>query len=124
MQDHVRSTGTQQNIILTRALKNAADYWGINNKHLGEVIGLSEASVSRLKKGQYVMDHNSKPWQLAVLFLRAFRGLDAYMGGDIENEKRWLRADNQALGGIPAELMRNVEGLSNVVQYVDYMRGQ
>lgn len=124
MYNNLRSADTQQDIILTKALKNAADYWGINNKHLGEVIGLSEASVSRLKNGQYVIDHNSKPWQLAVLFLRAFRGLDAYMGGNIENEKRWLKANNQALGGVPLELMRNVEGLSGVVQYVDYMRGQ
>ena len=124
MHNNLRSTDTQQDIILTKALKNAADYWGVNNKHLGEVIGLSEASVSRLKNGQYIIDHNSKPWQLAVLFLRAFRGLDAYMGGNIENEKRWLKANNQALGGAPLELMRNVEGLSNVVQYVDYMRGQ
>jgi len=124
MHNNLRSTDTQQDIILTKALKNAADYWGVNNKHLGDVIGLSEASVSRLKNSQYVIDHNSKPWQLAVLFLRAFRGLDAYMGGNIENEKRWLRANNQVLGGAPLELMRNVEGLSNVVQYVDYMRGQ
>ena len=124
MHTNLRSADTQQAVILTKALKNAADYWGVNNKHLGDVIGLSEASISRLKNGQYIIEHNSKPWQLAVLFLRAFRGLDAYMGGNIENEKRWLKANNQALGGAPLELMRNVEGLSSVVQYVDYMRGQ
>lgn len=124
MHNNLRSTDTRQDIILTKALKNAADYWGINNKHLGGVIGLSEASVSRLRNDQYVIDHNSKSWQLAVLFLRAFRGLDAYMGGNIENEKRWLKANNQALGGAPLELIRNVEGLSSVVQYVDCMRGQ
>ncbi len=120
----LRSADAQQDIILTKALKNAADYWGFNNKQLSEVIGLSEASISRLKNGQYVIDHNSKPWQLAVLFLRAFRGLDAYMGGHIENEKRWLKANNHALGGAPMDLMCNVEGLTSVVQYVDYMRGQ
>ena len=124
MHNNFPSTNTQQDIILTKALKNAADYWGISNKHLGDVLGLSEASVSRLKNGQYVIDRNSKPWQLAVLFLRAFRGLNAYMGGNIENEKRWLKANNHVLGGVPVELMRNVEGLANVVQYVDYIRGQ
>lgn len=124
MYNDLRSAAIQQDIVLTKALKNAADYWSINNKHLGEVIGLSEASVSRLRNGHYVIDHKSKPWQLAVLFLRIFRGLDAYMGGNIENEKRWLKANNHVLGGVPIELMRNVEGLTSVVQYIDYMRGQ
>jgi hypothetical protein len=124
VQNHLHSADTQQGVILTKALKNAADYWGVNNKHLGDVIGLSEASVSRLKNGQYVIDPKSKSWQLAVLFLRVFRGLDAYMGGNIDNEKRWLKANNHILGGAPLDVMRHVEGLTSVVHYVDYMRGQ
>lgn len=120
----IQNAAHQEDVVLTKALKNAADYWGINNKHLGEVIGLSEATISRLKNGQYFLDHHSKQWQLAVIFLRIFRGLDSYMGGNVENENRWLRANNIALGGSPLDLMRNVEGLTNVVQYVDYIRGQ
>ena len=110
-------------LVLTKALGRAADDWGISNKHLGEIIGLSEATISRLKNGQYVLEHKSKPWQLSVLVLRAYRGLDAYMGGHIANEKSWLAATNDALGGVPIELMRNIEGLASVVQYVDAMRG-
>ncbi len=109
--------------VLTKALGKATEYWALNNKQIAEIVGLSEASVSRLKHGRYALEHNSKPWQLCVLFLRAFRGLDAYMGGNVENEKRWLNANNTALGGVPIELMRNVEGLANVVQYLDTMRG-
>ena len=111
-------------IVLTKALKNAADYWGMSNKQLGEIIGLSEASISRLKHGQYMLEENSKPWQLSIVFLRIFRGLDSYMGGNVDNEMLWLNAHNTALGGVPMELMRNVEGLTSVVQYIDYMRGQ
>lgn len=111
-------------IILTKALKHAADFWGVNNKLLADIIGLSEASVSRLKKNLYVIAPHSKPWQLAVLFLRVFRGLDAYMGGHMENEKNWLKAHHHILGGAPIELMRNAEGLIHVLQYIDYMRGQ
>jgi hypothetical protein len=110
--------------ILSKALKNAADYWGMSNKHLGEVIGLSEATISRLKNSQYFLEPKSKSWQLAVIFLRIFRGLDSYMGGHEENERLWLNAHNTALGGVPLELMRDVEGLASIVQYVDYMRGQ
>lgn len=120
----IQKAAHQEDIVLTKALKNAAGYWGVNNKQLGEVIGLSEATVSRLKNGQYLLEHHSKQWQLAVIFLRIFRGLDSYMGGNVENECLWLKSDNTALGGMPLDLMRNVEGLISVVQYVDYMRGQ
>ena len=114
----------QEEIVLTKAIKNAANYWSLSNKQLSEVIGLSEATISRLKKDDYLLDQGSKSWELAVLFLRIFRGLDAYMGGNIDNEKRWLKANNHALGGAPLDLMRQVEGLAGVVQYIDCMRGQ
>ncbi|MBW7876696.1 MAG: DUF2384 domain-containing protein [Candidatus Cloacimonetes bacterium] len=65
----------------------------------------------------------SKAWQLAVILLRVYRGLDAYMGGHKENVKLWLVAKNDALGGVPVELMGTVEGLVGVVQYLDAMRG-
>lgn len=109
--------------VLSKALKKASQYWDISNKQLGEFCGLSEATISRLKNGQYILDYNTKSWQLAVIFLRIFRGLDAYMGGNVNNEKAWLQANNIALGGKPIELMKNVEGLTNVAQYIDYVRG-
>ena len=119
-----QSAQKKQELVVSKALKNAADYWGISNKHLGRIIGLSEATVSRLKNGRYQLAHDSKEWQLALIFLRIFRGLDAYMGGHVENEKAWLNANNAALGGVPIALMQHVEGLTGVVQYVDFMRGQ
>lgn len=120
----VRNREANEAAVLTKALGRAAEYWGLSNKQLGEMIGLSEATISRLRNGTYTLEVDSKPWQLSVLLLRTYRGLDAYMGGHTENEKRWLAAKNDGLGGVPIELMRNVEGLASVVQYVDYMRGQ
>lgn len=113
-----------QEVVLTKAVKKAADYWDINNKQLSGLLGLSESSISRLRKDQYYISYNSKHWEIAVKFLRIFRGLDAYMGGDIENEKLWLKANNKALGGMPLELMSNIGGLINVMQYIDHIRGQ
>jgi hypothetical protein len=113
-----------QEQVVSKALARAVDYWGISNKQLGDYCGLSEATVSRLKHGNYTLSYASKPWQLGVMVLRIFRGLDAYMGGHKENERAWLSAYNHALGGVPLALMANPEGLTHVVQYVDYMRGQ
>ncbi len=114
----------QENIVLTKALKNAAIYWDITNKQLGDIIGLSEPTISRLKNGQYMLDAKTKSWQLAVLFLRIFRALNSYMGGNTENERLWLKSNNLALGGIPLNLMYKVETMPSVIEYIDYMRGQ
>lgn len=109
--------------VITKAVRCAADYWELNNRQLAGILGLSEASVSRLKNDRFHLNEDTKNWQLAMLFLRGFRGLDAYMGGHIDNQRKWLNADNTALNGVPLMLMQEVEGLANVVQYIDYMRG-
>ena len=68
-------------------------------------------------------DPESKQGELGLLFLRLFRSLDALMGGDEGKSRAWLRAENSHLGGVPAERIRRVEGLVDVIQYLDAMRG-
>jgi hypothetical protein len=46
------------------------------------------------------------------------------MGGDDAKSHAWLHAGNDDVGGVPAEQVRTVEGLVNVVQYLDAMRGR
>ena len=95
----------------------------MRNRHLAAVIGSSEASVSRLQTGRG-LDPSSKEGELALLFLRLYRSLDALVGGDDERARLWLHADNHHLAGVPAERIRSVEGLVDVVQYLDAMRGR
>ena len=109
--------------VLTRAVLSAAARLGLRSRELAAVVGASEASVSRLK-GARLLDPGSKEGELALLFLRLFRSLDALMGGDELRARAWLRAENTHLGGVPAERIRTVEGLIDVVQYLDAMRGR
>ncbi len=109
--------------VLTKALLSAADRLGMRHRHLATVLGTSEASVSRLQSGRG-LDPDSKEGELALLFLRLYRSLDALVGGDDEKARAWLRAENHHLRGIPAERIRTVEGLVDVVQYLDAMRGR
>jgi len=111
-------------LVMSKALKRAAGLWGLTNKQLGHIIGLSEASISHLALLQSPLKKGHKSWQLALMFLRIFRGLDAYMGGHIENERRWLTSPNAALQGVPLELMGEVEGLVNVLNYIDFVQGR
>jgi hypothetical protein len=109
--------------VLTRATIAAARMLGLRNRELATVIGASEASVSRLASGR-VIEPATKEGELALLFLRLFRSLDALMGGEEEKARAWLHAGNAHLGGVPAERIRSVEGLVDVVQYLDAMRGR
>jgi hypothetical protein len=110
-------------IVLTKAVVSAAGRLGLRSRQLAEVLGTSEASVSRFKSGR-VIDPESKQGELALLFLRLFRSLDALMGGDEAKARAWLGAENTHLGGIPAQRIRRVEGLVDVIQYLDAMRGR
>ncbi|MBA3890169.1 MAG: DUF2384 domain-containing protein [Gemmatimonadaceae bacterium] len=109
--------------VLARALLSAAGRLGVRNRALAAVIGTSEASMSRLQHGR-VLDPQSKEGELALLFLRVYRSLDALVGGDDEKARQWLHAENDHLRGIPAERIRTVEGLVDVIQYLDAMRGR
>ena len=95
----------------------------MRNRQLAAVIGTSEASVSRLGSGRG-LDPASKEGELALLFLRLYRSLDALVGGDDAKARAWLPAMNNHLAGVPAERIRTVEGLVDVVQYLDAMRGR
>ena len=109
--------------VLAKAVLSAAGRLGLRNRHLAAVIGSSEASVSRLQHGRG-LDPETKEGELALLFLRLYRGLDALVGGDDDKARQWLHADNDHLRGVPADRIRTVEGLVDVVQYLDAMRGR
>ena len=109
--------------VLTAATLAAARALRVRNRDLARVLGSSEASVSRLSAGRR-LDPGTKEGELALLFLRLFRSLDALVGGDEEKARRWLHAENAHVGGVPAERIRSVEGLVDVVQYLDAKRGR
>src|SRR6478609_7400277 len=109
--------------VLTKATLAAAERLGLRNRQLAAVIGSSEASVSRLRSGR-ALEPESKEGELALLFLRLYRSLDALVGGDDAKARLWLHAANDHLGGVPDERIRTVEGLVDVVQYLDAMRGR
>lgn len=111
------------NGVLTRALLNAAGRLGVRNRQLAGIIGTSEASVSRLGSTRTVSP-DSKEGELGLLFLRLFRSLDALVGGDEVKARAWFRSANVHLAGIPADRVMRVEGLVDVVQYLDAMRGR
>jgi len=110
--------------VLTKAAVRAAAMLGLKGKELARVLGLSEAAVSRMRKGNWLLREGSKEYELAALVVRLFRSLDAMVGGDAEAMRAWMRAPNEALEAVPAERISQVEGLVDVLAYLDARRAR
>jgi hypothetical protein len=108
--------------VVTKAVLRAASRLGFANKALARILGISEASISRMGSGSYVLAPGDKSFEIAILFLRLFRALDAILAGDEAAARAWLRHENAALGGPPAILLQSLSGLVNVVAYLDARR--
>ena len=117
-----RTRADDEAAVVTSAVLRAAAYLELPNRVLGRVLGLSEASVSRMGSGGYALRPGDKPFELAVLFLRLFRSLDAVVGGDHTAAKAWLINENRALGEKPAVLIQSIPGLVHVIGYLDARR--
>jgi len=108
--------------VLTRAVLRAADLLGLSSAALARILGVSEASVSRLASGARTVDPQSKEGELALLLVRVYRSLDALVGTDASQRQAWLQGQNRALNGRPIDLIQRTDGLVNVVAYLDAMR--
>jgi len=113
----------EADLVVARAVLRAASNLAISQKDLAKVLGVSAASVSRLGR-ERAIDPASKEGELALLFLRLVRSLDAIVGGSDDAARRWLRAENRHLGGVPAQLIQTVTGLAHVAEYLDALRGR
>ena len=110
--------------ILTKAATRAAVLLDLTQAELAAVLGVSPATVSRMANGAYVLDPGNKTWELAALFVRLFRSLDAVVGSNETHARAWLASPNRALGAVPKALISQAEGLVRVVHYLDSARGR
>jgi hypothetical protein len=110
--------------VLSRATVRAARFLGLAQSDLAPVIGVSAATLSRVANGQRRLEPESKSWQLAALFVRLFRSLDAIVGSDDAAAQAWMRSENSALGGVPLDLIRDPAGLVRTVDYLDAARAR
>lgn len=111
-----------QGAVLTKALLRAAERLGVTVATLAAVIGLSPASLTRMKKGEFALEAGTKPFELAILFVRLFRSLDAIAGGDERIARAWLASPNTALDAAPIDKIRTIPGLMDVIAYLDARR--
>lgn len=115
-------TYSNEAAVVTKAALRAADTLDVTARVLSSVIGVSEATVSRMRKDEFMLERGTKPFELAVLFVRLFRSLDAIAGGDETVARAWLRNVNTAIGGKPLDRIPTIAGLLDVIAYLDSRR--
>lgn len=109
-------------LIVAEAALAAAARVGVTNTVLARVIGRHPSSISRLKDGEHRLKRGEKSFELAVLFVRLYRSLDAIVGGDKVAAAAWLHGENTALQARPIDLIQSVTGLTDVIAYLDSRR--
>jgi len=110
--------------VLSKAVARAAELWELTNETLGEIIGVSASTASRLRAGAWKLEPGTKQFELAQFFVRLFRSLDSLMGSDDEAAASWLGKINTDLAGRPIDLIRTIKGLTEVANYVDDFRAR
>ncbi len=110
--------------VLTSATLRAAALLGLTDADVAQVIGVSGATVSRLRGRQRTISLGSKEAELALLLVRIYRSLDGILGEDREAMRAWFNEKNRHLGGTPRELIRRADGLVHVLEYLDAMRAK
>lgn len=114
----------QKEEVLTKALLNLARFYDLSGKDLSAIIGISEASASRLNQGKKLISPDSKEGEMVLLLLRVYRSLNALLGNDHLKAKQWLHSTNHYFKQKPIEQLKTVAGLVDVVRYLDAMRGK
>lgn len=109
--------------VLAKAFLNAANQLGLKSTEIASVLGVHRTAISRLKQNGS-LDPESKQGELSLLLIRIARALFALTGGDEAWIKHFMRSPNKMTGGVPVEQIGSVQGLVNVLQFVDAIRGK
>ena len=108
-----RPDAVSEGAVMTKAVLRAAGRLGVSNKALAGIIGLSEASVSRMGAGDlYAVLRATKPSTSRCCSSASSGRSTRSFDGDEAVARAWLRNENAALGGEPLTLIQSFPALS------------
>ena len=92
------------------------------DKKIADVQAKTDKKIESVESQVEELQEKQKSFELAVLFVRLYRSLDAIVGGDDAVASIWLRNRNAILGIEPLGAIQTVPGLMHVIQYLDARR--
>lgn len=105
--------------LLATAVNRAASHLEVSDRELDAILRIGPSPNRDPTQRSRPVALKDKEAELAVLFIRVFRDLDFLFGGNAEQCRRWLRAYNHHLAGVPLELLQNAVGLVRVSEYLE-----
>lgn len=110
--------------VLTRAILKLAHFYELSGKELSAIVGISEASITRLYQGKKTISPDSKEGEMTLLLLRLYRSLNSLVGNNHQKARLWLQNHNHYFNDIPLTHIKTITGLVEVVNYLDAIRGK
>lgn len=105
--------------LLTQEFFAATSSMGLSNREIGEILGVSEPTISRAKRKEiYFSRTRGHQWSVAELLVKACRELTRIYNHP-RKEKHWFTTYNHPLRAFPIELIRRYEGLLEVVRHLE-----
>ena len=113
----------RRTVVLSMATANAASRLELTTSDLERILGISQPSASRLMHGAFQLKEHSKPWELALLLVRLYRGLASIVGNDDALAVQWLHSPNRAFdNATPYGRIQSAAGLVATCDYIDAHR--
>lgn len=104
---------------LTKKFFEVTNFLGLSNREIGEILGVSEATISRAKtRERYFAQNRHQQWRCAELMIRAVSELNRIYDHP-RKEKHWFTTYNSDLGAMPITLLHSMEGLIEVVSHLE-----
>ncbi|RLA22712.1 MAG: XRE family transcriptional regulator [Gammaproteobacteria bacterium] len=113
-----RQNQLNPDLVLSKALLRAGTALKLTQSDLAKIVGKDRAT---LKNG---IRPDSISGQLASLVIRLYRSLYVLVGGKSADMQHWLKTENRHTRGTPREQIKTVTGLTEIVNYLDAMRGK
>lgn len=125
MLEQKKTTVPQRTVVLSQAVVEAARRLGIGPTDVGQIVGVSQPTASRLLNGEYSLKESSKEWELSAHLVRLYRSLFSLVGGDDDLARGWMRSANKAFADQPPiNVIKRIDGLLHVCEHLDAYRAR
>ncbi|WP_111895310.1 antitoxin Xre-like helix-turn-helix domain-containing protein [Acinetobacter sp. MB5] len=109
---------TEQERVLAKAVMNVATQLNLSSIQLAEILGLDPASITQ-PEALPELDPHTETGQRAMYLVQIFKRLFAMTGGDAVWMQQFMHTRNQVSNGIPVKQMKRLDGMKNILAFLN-----